>query len=94
MKLQRRAITSPAAFFCRTHQVRQNGQSDGMPGAISSANEAQGTRLNYVGVGDACTVQQRRPYSGNGNLQHLVPDLPYMALEPVVADEGMSVMCV
>lgn len=65
-----------------------------MPGAIASANEARGTRLNYVGMGDACTVQQRRPYSGNGNLQHLVPDLPYMALEPVVADEGMSVMCV
>jgi hypothetical protein len=58
--------------------VRQNGQSECMPGAISSANEAPGTRLNYVGVGDACTVQQRRPYSGNGNgnLQHWVPDFP------------------
>jgi hypothetical protein len=27
------------------------GQSECMPGAISSANEASGTRLNYVGVG-------------------------------------------
>jgi hypothetical protein len=61
-----------------------------MPGAISSANEARGTRLNYVGVGDACTVQQRRPYSGNGNLQHLDPDCPYMALEPGVGDDGVG----